>query len=437
MTDEIKDEEMNDENDVINDEDQSQEPQQQNFSKEEQEEILNSVSINIDKNNDEKSDNEEPNIGSDIEHVVVDTSEKSTPNQDDDVDEETMELYNEFSSFIENKTEIVQSSGLKIVIPTGIDVIDAILGGGFAVGCLNIILGQPGGGKSMLAAQTLANGQKIYKGKMLSGFLDSEESMTTKRLYNLGIKMPKIKPYGDITVEKVFKYLEGLCLFKNEKKMMDLPSLVVWDSIANTLSEKERETNDINSVIGFKARMLSMLIPKYVAKCSEYNVCFLAVNQLREKLQMGMFAPAPDLKFMAQGKDMPGGQTLKFNAFQMMTVNVKSAIDTTKDNNKYPFDGFISKVKCIKNKLFAPNIEVEAIADFYNGFSNFWTNYNFLSNHKRLKTGAWNALIDKPEKKFRTRDAENLYNTDPEFKEAFDKVVKETIQTEIIDKYDG
>ncbi|MFW6242539.1 MAG: ATPase domain-containing protein, partial [bacterium] len=372
-----------------------------------------------------------------IEHVVVDTTQTGSLTQDDDVDDETIELFNEFNSFIKNKTDISESSGIKIVIPTGIDVVDAILGGGFAVGCLNIIVGQPGGGKTMIAAQTLANGQKVYNGKLLAGFLDSEESMTSKRLYNLGVRKPKIKPYGDITVEKVFKYLEGISLFKEEKKLKDIPSLVIWDSIANTLSEKERETKDINSVIGFKARMLSMLIPKYVAKCAEYNICFLAINQLRDKLNMGMFTPAADLKFMASGKDMPGGQTLKFNAFQMMSVNVKSAIDTTKDNNKYPFDGFISKIKCVKNKLFTPNIEVEAVADFYNGFSNFWTNYHFLSNHKRLKTGAWNYLIDDPEqKKFRTRDALSLYNEDEKFRETFDKIVKETIQTEIIDKYD-
>lgn len=424
MTDEIKDEEMGNEkteNEVSDDE------------------ILDNVSIDNNEIKNEDSNSEElDDISS--HHIKVDTTgdDKNIDETESDIDNETMELYNEFNSFIQNKTDIQESSGTKIVIPTGLDLVDAVLGGGFVVGCLNIIVGQPGGGKTTLVAQTIGNGQKLYNGKILSSFLDAEESMTSKRLANLGIRKPKLKPYSDITIEKVFKYLEGTCLFKEEKKLKDVPSIIAWDSIANTLSEKERETEDINSVIGFKARMLSLLIPKYVAKCAEYNICLLAVNQLRDKLQMGMFTPSPDLKFMSSSKDMPGGQTLKFNAFQLVSVDVKSAIDTSKPDCKYPFDGYISKIKCIKNKLFPPNVEVEAVADFYKGFSNFWTNYNFLAKQKRLKTGAWNYLIDDPDqKKFRTKDAENLYKEDPNFKEVFDRVVKETIQTEIIDKYDS
>ncbi len=548
-------------------------------------EIMESIKLKDDDEIIEKPKKEDKPPIDENNHVIVDTTKTKDLKQDEDIDQETLDLYNEFSSFIKNKTDIEESSGIKIVIPTGIDLIDAILGGGFAVGCLNIIVGQPGGGKcldynqeveiyidelkkrikigelfeqyskdssvvddiidtkkdiyiksesgdlvkikglikknktdvyelkfednkklccagkhwikrsdntfkyaeelnigdsvltidgnnvkllsktflkedyvydlsmekefvyytpnglihhnSMIAAQTIGNGQKVYKGKMLTGFLDAEESMTTKRLYNLGVKSPKMKPYTDITIEKVFKYLEGMCLFKQEKKLMNEPSLVVWDSIANTLSEKERETKDINSVIGFKARMLSLLIPKYVSKCSEHNICFLAVNQLREKLQMGMFTPAPDLKFMGASKDMPGGTTLKFNAFQLLSVNVKSAIDTSKDGTKYPFDGFISKIKCVKNKLFTPNVEVEAVANFYNGFSNFWTNYNFLVNTKRLSSGAWNYLISDPQQeKFRTKDAETLYNENERFRGVFDDAVKEAIQIDIVDKYD-
>jgi RecA/RadA recombinase len=433
MSEEINNEEINDEEQIVDTEDN----QSIVLSGQEKEEILKSVEIDNEEEDNNKNNNEINNNES-LDHVTVDVSKTNNIKQDEEIDDETLELYNEFSTFIKDKTEIEESSGIKIVIPTGIDVIDAILGGGFVVGCLNIIVGQPGGGKSTLASQTIGNAQKIYKGKILSGFLDAEESMTTKRLHNLGVSYPKIKPYSDITIEKVFKYIEGLSLFKRQKDLMDIPSLVVWDSIANTLSEKERETEDINSVIGLKARMLSLLIPKYVSKCAEHNICFLAVNQLREKLQMGMFAPAPDLKFMSASKDMPGGQTLKFNAFQLLSVDVKSPINTSKPDCKYPFDGYISKIKCIKNKLFTLNVEVEAVADFYKGFSNFWTNYNFLAKYKRLKTGAWNLLVDDPDQtKFRTKDAENLYNENEKFKEVFDRIVKETIQTELIEKYDG
>ncbi len=210
----------------------------------------------------------------------VETEEEALPSNEDpeiidldaeelkvDNSEEAMDLYSEFSSFLEKTTEIKGDTGIKQTISTGIDLLDAILGGGFAIGALSIIVGQPGSGKSMLAIQTMGAGERQYKGKMIPLFLDSEEATTKIRLSNLGVNYPPIEPISDITVEKVFKVIEGVCLFKQEKDILDTPSMVVWDSIANTLCQAEIEADDINQVIGRKARTLSLLIPKYVAKC--------------------------------------------------------------------------------------------------------------------------------------------------------------------------
>lgn len=371
------------------------------------------------------------------DEVVPEIIDVDTQEVDDIDDTAAKDLYAEFSDFIKKKDDIVSDIGVKQTISTGIDLLDAILGGGFAVGAMSIIVGQPGCGKSMLAIQILGSGQKQYKGKMIGAFLDSEEATTQIRMSNLGVNHPKINPYADITIEKVFKFLEGLCVFKQEKDIIDTPSIVVWDSIANTLCQAEIEAKDINQVIGRKARTLSLLIPKYVSKLSKNNVALIAVNQLREVLSMGQFAPAKDLKFMTASKDMSGGQILKYNAFHLLEMKISSAITPggTEDSAKYGFEGVIVKVKCVKNKLFPPNIEIPIVGSFITGFSNFWTNYNFLKETKRLKSGAWNYLISDPEKKFRAKDAPNLYKTDKEFKTSFDANIKEAIKTEIIDKY--
>jgi RecA/RadA recombinase len=346
-------------------------------------------------------------------------------------DTEAKALYAEFSDFLEDKVEMTVDTGVKQVIPTGIDTLDAILGGGLAIGALDIIVGQPGSGKSMLAIQTLGQAQRQFSGELIGAYLDSEEATTAIRLSNLGVRFPRIRPYPDITVEKVFKFLEGLCLFKEKKKIKHIPSVVVWDSIANTLSEKEREATDVNSVIGYKARMLSILIPKYVARCAQYNISLIAVNQLRDVLSIGQFSAPKDLKFMSATKDMPGGTVLKYNAFHLLEMKVKSVLKP----EMYGFDGVINKVKCVKNKLFPPNIEIEIVGSFTTGFSNFWTNYNFLKETKRLSAGAWNYLVSMPDKKFRTKDAETLYHTDTKFKEKFDESVEEAIRIEIVEKY--
>jgi len=387
-------------------------------------EILESVKL--------KDDDGIESSSNQVKSEIVDLGAMENNVEEDS--EESKTLYAEFSSFIEKKADIKSDSGVKGTISTGIDLVDAILGGGFAIGALNIIVGQPGSGKSMLAIQTLGQGQKQFKGNLIPMFLDSEEATTTIRLANLGVKYPKIKPISDITVEKVFKLIEGLCLFKQEKNIIETPSVVVWDSIANTLSQAEIEAEDVNQVIGRKARTLSLLIPKYVAKCAQNNICLIAVNQLRDVLSMGPYGAPKDLKFMSSTKDMPGGTILKYNAFHLIEMKVKSAI-VGPDAEKYGFEGVIVKVKCVKNKLFPPNIEIELVGSFTTGFSNFWTNYNFLKETKRLSAGAWNYLISLPDKKFRTKDAPTLYKTDEEFRKSFKDAIGEAIKTEIVDKY--
>lgn len=345
--------------------------------------------------------------------------------------EATQELFSEFNEFLKKKADVVEDKEVKALIPTGIQLLDTILGGGFPVGAMSMIVGQPGSGKSMLAFQTLGSAQKYYKGKLLGNVLDSEHSATKVRLANLGVRNPMLTPYNEITVEKVFKYLEAVCLFKEKKDIIDVPSLVIWDSVANTLTQKEIESEDPNQVIGYKARLLSLFIPKYVAKCSKYNICMVAVNQLRDNMQMGTFKAPKELKFLSGDKTVPGGNVLRFNAFHL--IEMRTGKELTQD--KYGFSGVQVRLKCAKNKLFTPNIEIHLYGSFTTGFSNFWTNYYLLVDNKRLNTGAWNYLVNLPDKKFRTKDAKNKYETEDDFKQAFDDAVKEVLQTEYIDKY--
>ena len=284
---------------------------------------------------------------------------------------------------------------------------------------------------TMLAIQAIAGGQKKYNGKIMVAFLDSEQSTTTVRMSNLGVRYPKIRPFTDMTVESVFKALHTICIYKESKDMLDLPSVVVWDSIANTVTNKEKETDDPNTVTGWKARLLSSLIPKIVPKLGTYNICFIAINQFRDKLQIGNFAPPKDMNFLRAGKNLPGGWAIKFNAMQLLDMKVVKELNIENDG----VDGIACNVVCVKNKLFSPNIDIEILGDFVRGFSDFWTSYSFLANNKRIdKAGAYVHLINRPSNNFYRKNAEILYKTDAVFKESFDELLDSTLKTEFIDK---
>ena len=102
-------------------------------------EIMDNISLKLD----DEPEPEKPKKEKKQNKVKVEVVDHGLKNPTEEDEELTKELYGEFSSFLENKADIREDTGVKVTISTGIDLVDAILGGGFAVGALNIIVGQP------------------------------------------------------------------------------------------------------------------------------------------------------------------------------------------------------------------------------------------------------------------------------------------------------
>lgn len=359
-----------------------------------------------------------------VNSVKIDDEDKEfiTSNQE-------TEFQFEFDSFLNKKLEISNESDDAEKISTGFDIIDCLTGGGFTIGQFIQFAGLPGSFKSTLMAQILGNAQKQYNGKLLAVYYDTEVAMTQKRLAQLGVCNPPMKPYDDVTVETLFKTIEAMCAYK-EAKNITTPSVIVWDSIANTTTTKERSTDEINQTMGLKQKLLSQLFPRYLGKMRKYKICLWGINQLRDKLDVGMFGPPPDLAGL-NNYDVPGGKAIKFNSSMFLKLQNRAEFA----EEMYGFKGRLLECIFIKNKSFSPLIKFNLIAGFSKGISNFWTNYKLLVDNKRIQAGAWNKILVLPEVKFRTKDAENLYETDAKFKEAFDKEVKDVLKVNYIDKY--
>src|SRR3989304_5711626 len=105
--------------------------------------------------------------------------------QKEKIDEDELrqceELRNSYKSFLAKNYDVVQQERAKIILPTGLDLLDAISGGGLGMNFIQFV-GLPGCGKSMLAAKVLAEGQRRYKPKFLGEYFDSEQSTTKERL---------------------------------------------------------------------------------------------------------------------------------------------------------------------------------------------------------------------------------------------------------------
>lgn len=368
-----------------------------------------------------------------VKEKKLQTSEYSKHSFTDNETSEASNLMDNLTSFLSKEAKINPGSGVNSTVPSGIDLLDCLLGGGFCTS-LSQVVGLPGSGKSSLAARAIATGQRKWPGKFIGVYIDSEESATTERLAELGITCPKIKPYRENTVEIVFRIIESICAFKDKNpELVDYPSIIVWDSIANTLPEKAMTDASHHSTVGLKAAMLAFLLPRYTEKLNKYNIALIGINQLRDKIEMGVMPTAPDLRFLPHNK-IPGGQSLNYNTIQL--VWCRQAAQMKEDS--YGFKGIKVLCKTIKNKLFTPNIEFNLVFTFKNGFSNFWTNYELLKDHNRLSASAgWVKLegYDNKTSKFRVKDTQKKYKEDEEFKKAWNKNVNDVIKCEYLDKY--
>jgi len=346
-----------------------------------------------------------------------------------DVSKIIEDVQKEVNQFLTSSLGVEEHGDIK-QIPLGIDYLDLLLGGGIGESTFTVAVGYSGSFKSTIAIE-VAKAFKRYNELSPIIYIDTESAMTQHRLTSIGL--PNIKPITGFTVEKVLATIDALGAWKETKikedpKFKDVPILVIWDSIANTPVEAELAdgSTDVNKFIGLKARILSGNLPKTIEKMRKYKIALYAINQFRDKVSIGLFQSPSELKHMQHDKTMPGGSSIMFNAAQMLefrTVEHKTA-----EESKYGFRHAKVEIKTVKNKFFPDGYKCRVIIDVARGVDNLYTNFELLSEHKRMTVGAWNYLKSYPDKKFRTKDLRTVYQTDEAFRNAFDSEVKSLIQ---------
>lgn len=377
---------------------------------------------------------EELNGNFETNNIIQEEQESEIVIENNNVSQEILKsnkYYEEISSVIGDKliskdSEIFKPSQL---LPTGLDLLDKLLGGGLACGYV-LLVGNPGAGKSALAAKFIATGQKKWGEKFTAIYIDTEQSITDDRLKQLGCiyKIPIVN--NDISIEKVFNIINNLCEYKKDQSLTKYPSIVVWDSVANTLTEKMIEEDDVESMLAQKARVLNDLVPKYIRKLIECRISFVCINQLRENISMGFRGAGREnpLRFLSD-KNLPGGLSLKFNCIQGMIVRQGKEVDN------YGFEGIRVHIKTFKNKLFFPNKEIVTIFNYNSGYLNFWTNYEFLKEKGYISiNGPWASMRGYPHTNCHQKQLINKYREDPEFKRVWNENLREAIKTEFEEK---
>lgn len=153
-------------------------------------------------------------------------------------------------------------------IPTGIQNLDELLGGGLMLGCITEVFGVPSVGKSTLGLQIIAQTQKEKRNCL---FADTEYSFTPQYAALLGVDCSKLDVTQLRLGEDTFDAIENWV--KHEKG-----ALVVLDSMGGVLPREEAEKTAEGKSIGLQSRLMASFCRKMIGLLAENNCALLVIN---------------------------------------------------------------------------------------------------------------------------------------------------------------
>ena len=239
--------------------------------------------------------------------------------------------------------QIEKEFGAGSIMPLGIEAqapiegissgslsVDLALGGkGFPRGRIIEIYGPESSGKTTIALHAVAAAQRSGG---IAAFIDAEHALDPSWAKKLGISLEKLLVSQPTTGEEALHIAEMLI----KSNAVDI---IVVDSVAALVPQKELEGDIGDSVVGLQARLMSQAMRKLTGAIAKAKPTVIFINQLREKI--GVMFGSPETT--------PGGKALKFYASCRIDVR---RIGTLKDGEDVV--GQRVKVKVVKNKVAPP-----------------------------------------------------------------------------------
>jgi recombination protein RecA len=215
-------------------------------------------------------------------------------------------------------------------ISTGCLSLDVALGiYGVPRGRIIEIFGPEASGKTTLAQHIVAEVQKLGG---IAAFVDAEHALDPDYAQKIGVNIKDMLISQPDTGEQALEIVETLV-------RSNAVDVIVIDSVAALVPQKEIEGDMGDSHMGLQARLMSQALRKLTGVVSKTKTVVIFINQIRHKI--GVFFGNPETT--------TGGNALKF--YCSVRIEVRRAAQIKQGDR---IIGNRVKVKIVKNKVAAP-----------------------------------------------------------------------------------
>lgn len=221
-------------------------------------------------------------------------------------------------------------------ISSGSWILDSMLGGGFPKGRFIEVYGPEASGKTSIALNAVADVQK-HGGTAL--FIDLEQALDPRYAATLGVDLDRLVVARPTSGEQAEEIMERFV----ESGAVDI---VVLDSVAAIISEKELAGDISKDTIALRARLVGKMMTRLLSAVSKTNTTVILINQ--ERTGFNAYG-------MSQNVTM-GGKAIGYYASQRVRVaRQKPELDSKTGE----LIGTPVKIVIKKNKIAPPYREGE------------------------------------------------------------------------------
>lgn len=329
---------------------------------------------------------------------------------------------------------------------------------GIQDGCLVMLIGRSGCGKTTWAVQAASNiirpfanacifhddiegGLTEYRKELLSNFHGEE----LKRRYisrNTGITAEnfyeRVKMIHDLKLNnrEEYEYDTG-CFDTHGERMFKLePTVYILDSVALLMPEKYTDEEELSGSMSSTAaaKTNSMSFKRIVPMLKAANIILLMINHINKAISINpMMKQKAQVSYLKQDESLPGGNTIVYLTNLLLRFDDNSKF---KEDEAFGIPGNLVDITLVKSRNNRAGKSCTLVFDQNKGFDPELSLFVMLKNEKRINgAGAYLYIGEHSEYKFSQKAFKQKLREIPELRQIFIQEVMDVLKSDL-DRYD-